>query len=61
MRSMLQREEMKLPGVSDHMQRVVCGPNPSPAPHYQIPATHLILGCSFCQVGLITLHCGPSV
>lgn len=61
MRSTLQREEMKLPSVSNHMQHVVCCPNPSPAPHYQIAATHLILGCSFCQVGLITPHRGLSV
>lgn len=39
MRSMLQREEMKLPHVSDSVQHVVCCPNPSPAPHYQIPIT----------------------
>lgn len=52
---------MKLPHISNHMQHVVCCSNPSPAPHYQIPATHLILGCSFCQVGLITPHCGLTV
>ncbi len=39
MRSLLQREEMKLPHVSDSVQHVVCCPNPSPAPHYQIPIT----------------------
>ena len=56
MRSTLHREEMKLPHASDSVQHVVCRPNPSSAPHYQIPitSTHLILRCSFRQVGLIT-------